>query len=68
MKKVRNYLNEVLEKKSNEDWLSSEGTCVFLCVGIVECKKTLHLKIEISSPLKTVSFCISRVSDSRAHS
>ena len=66
MKKVRNNLNEVLEEKSNEDWLNSEGTCVFLCVGVVECKKTLHLKTEISSPLKTVSFYISRVSDLQA--
>ena len=39
MKKVRNYLNEVLEMKSNEV-LSFEGKCEFLRVGVAECKKT----------------------------
>ena len=66
MKKVRNYLNEVLEMKSNEVWLSFEGKCEFLCVGVVKCKKTRILKIDISSPLKIIFFCILRVSDSQA--
>ena len=65
MKKVRNYLNEVLEMKSNEV-LSFEGKCEFLRVGVAECKKTKILKINISSPLKTVFFCILQVSDSQA--
>ena len=59
MKKVRNYLSEVLEMKSNEVWLSFEEKCEFLGVGDAECKKTRILKIDILSPLKTVFFCIS---------
>ena len=58
MKKVKNYLNEVLEMKSNEVWLSFEGTCEFLCVGVTKCKKTGILKIDISSTLKIVFFYI----------
>ena len=65
MKKVRNYLSEVLEMKSNEVWLSFEEKCEFLGVGVTECKKTRILKIDILSPLKTVFFCISWVSDLR---
>ena len=56
MRKVRNYLNEVLEMKSNEVWLSFEGKCEFLCVGVAEWKKIKILKAGISSPLKTVFF------------
>ena len=52
--KVRNTLNEVLEMKSNEVWLSFEEKCEFLSVGVAECKKTRILKTNISSPLKTV--------------
>ena len=62
MKKVRNYLSEVLEMKSNEVWLSFEEKCEFLGVGVAECKKTRILKIDISSPLKTFFFCILQVS------
>ena len=65
MKKVRNYLSEVLEMKSNEVWLSFEEKCEFLGVGVTEWKKTRILKIDILSPLKTVFFCISWVSDLR---
>ena len=64
MKKVRNYLSEVLEMKSNEVWLSFEGKREFLCVGVAEWKKIKILKTGISSPLKTVFL----VSDSRAYS
>ena len=62
MKKVRNYLREVLEMKSKEVWVSFEEKCEFLCEGVAECKKTWILKIDISGPLKIVFFCISRAS------
>ena len=64
MKMGRNYLIEVLEMKSNKVWLSFEGKCEFLCVGVAKCKKTSILKTNILSPLKTEFFYISRVSDS----
>ena len=65
MKKVR----EVLEMKSKQERLSFVEKFEFWRVEVAECKKTMFLKTNFSSPLKMsfffifFFFCISQVSD-----
>ena len=62
MKRVRNYLREVLEMKSKEDWLKFEESLNFCGWESRSAQRQMILKTDILNPLKTVCFCISQVS------
>ena len=59
MKRVRNYLREVLEMKSKEDWLKFEENLNFFGWESRSAQRQMILKTDILNPLKTVFFCIS---------
>ena len=62
MKRVRNYLREVLEMKSREDWLKFEENLNFCGWESRSAQRQMILKTDILNPLKIAFFCISQVS------